>query len=162
MSVIIDGTTGVSLVQNGVITKANLPTGSVLQVVSVAYTTAQTTTNTGGNYVDTGLTASITPTSSTSKILVIACQNGVAADSNSAGVNVQLYRGATPIALLGVALTYASAYINASCSVSYLDSPATTSSTTYKTGFCRAYNTGTVRVQGNNDTSTMTLIEVAA
>jgi len=65
----------------GVPTRAQLPAGSVLQVVNATYATS--TSNNTGTYADTGLTASITPTSASSKILVLANQNGVYADGNA-------------------------------------------------------------------------------
>jgi hypothetical protein len=46
--------------------------------------------------------------------------------------------------------------------ITYLDSPATTSATTYKTQFGNAPGGGTCSVQVNNDVSTITLMEIAA
>ena len=66
---------GSKLTGTQVIPKATLPTGSVLQVVQATYSTNVTTG--GTTFIDTGLTATITPTSSSNKILVIVCQNGL-------------------------------------------------------------------------------------
>ena len=150
----------------GVPTRAQLPAGSVLQVVNATYATS--TSNNTGTYADTGLTASITPTSSSSKILVLVNQNGVYADGNAqAGVNLKLLRGATDLATFGLgvgvhASTGTSNLSFGSSSTCYLDSPATTSATTYKTQFARASG-GQVFVQeGTGTVSTITLMEIAA
>jgi len=140
--------------------------GGVLQVVNATYATS--TSNNTGTYADTGLTASITPTSSSSKILVLVNQNGVYADGNAqAGVNLKLLRGATDLATFGLgvgvhASTGTSNLSFGSSSTCYLDSPATTSATTYKTQFARASG-GQVFVQeGTGTVSTITLMEIAA
>jgi hypothetical protein len=147
----------------GVPTRAQLPAGSVLQVVNATYATS--TSNNTGTYADTGLTASITPTSASSKILVLANQNGVYADGNAtSGVNLKLLRGATDLATFGLGVgVHASGNLSfGSSSICFLDSPATTSATTYKTQFARA-SLGQVFVQeGTGTVSTITLMEIAA
>ena len=65
----------ISTIQNaslasGVPSAAKLPAGSVLQVVSAMQTTSFSTTS--GTFTDIGLSASITPTSATSKIFIIS------------------------------------------------------------------------------------------
>jgi hypothetical protein len=148
------------------IPKAALPTGSVLQVVNATTSTPVTTATT--TYVDTGLTASITPTSSSSKILVLIAQNGVSKLTNNTGVNMRLLRGATSIVSMTdiVAFTGTSTDNRGqSISLCYLDSPATTSSTTYKTQFMSYNNNATVIMQDGGtsiSTSTITLMEIAA
>jgi hypothetical protein len=74
--------------------------GKVLQVISATYST--TVTNGTNVYADTGLTATITPSLATSKILVIVAQNGVAKRVGNAGSGVllKLMRGASDIALI--------------------------------------------------------------
>jgi hypothetical protein len=136
--------------------------GTVLQVVS-ATTSTQTSNNTG-NYIDTTLTASITPTSSSSKILVLASQNGIytgAAVSNNFG-RVKLVRNSTDLILFGNELAegLAAAFGLGGISCSFLDSPATTSSTTYKTQFQN--QNGSFFVQVSSAVSTITLLEIAA
>jgi len=137
--------------------------GKVLQVVNATYATS--TSNSTGTYADTGLTASITPTSASSKILVLANQNGVYADGNAtSGVNLKLLRGATDLATFGLSVgVHASGNLSfGSSSTCFLDSPATTSATTYKTQFARA-SLGQVFVQeGTGTVSTITLMEIAA
>lgn len=149
------------------IPKAALPTGSVLQVVNVTYSNAASRTS--NVYADTGLSASITPTSATSKILVMVSHNGCRKDSNNTNLQVILLRGSTQIS----GIDGAGGFTNSSAtndfggiSISYLDSPATTSSTTYKTQFRSEANNATVyvnNVNGSGSTnSTMTLMEIAA
>jgi len=122
------------------IAKASLPTGSVLQVVSTTKTDTFSTTSSSMTDV-TGLSVSITPTVSTSKILVLVTLN-LAGQQSNAGASYQLVRGSTAIAIGDAAgsrpvASGSIAYIADSNSLtalsgSFFDSPATTSSTTYK------------------------------
>jgi len=134
----------------------------VLQVVNASTSTNvnQTTTT----LIDTGLTASITPKYSTSKILVTVFQNGVAKNSATTFEKIILLRGATTLITLegavGVNGTTSPNYIG-TVGTTYLDSPATTSSTTYKTQFNNEGGAGTTSVQVNAATSTITLMEIA-
>jgi hypothetical protein len=135
--------------------------GKVLQVVAATYSTeTQSTTNT---YVDTGLTATITPSSATSKVLVIMTQNGVAKNGDTA-VNLRLVRGATTLAQIGVLLlsTSSALYQEGNGNIAYLDSPATTSATTYKTTFNSGSNISFTRVQNNSSVSSIILMEIGA
>lgn len=169
------GSTKIAVTSAGVavtgLSKASLPTGSVLQVVSANYSTE--TTNNTTTYADTGLSASITPTSATSKILVIVSQQGKTdlTASGYQGAGLRLLRGATVVftnarnmginAAVGVASRSATESTNI---LQYLDSPATTSSTTYKTQFNTSVtaNSGYATVQTDNNPSTITLMEIAA
>jgi hypothetical protein len=135
----------------------------VLQVVNASTSTNvnQTTTT----LIDTGLTATITPSSASNKILVTVFQNGVAKNTQSTFERINLYRGATLLYSLegavGVNGTTNPNYIG-TVGTTYLDSPATTSATTYKTQFNNEGGTGTTSVQINSATSTITLMEIAA
>ena len=119
------------------IPKAALPTGSVLQVVQGTLTSTFSTTS--STYVDTGVSATITPTSNTSKILVfistLAGLNGINDSFYST-----IFRGSTNIyygsdtgkAMMGRQYqTNAGASDGFQLNLHYLDSPATTSATTY-------------------------------
>jgi len=147
------------------IPKAALPTGSVLQVVNGTYSTAAS--NSTSTYADTGLTASITPSSATSKILVVVHQADpykTVANTGS-GINIKLVRGATDIVTFGLANCYTGTALQnngTTISTSFLDSPATTSSTTYKTQFANFANVAAVGLQASGGTSTITLMEIAA
>jgi hypothetical protein len=164
------GSTKIAVTSAGVtvtgLAKASLPTGSVLQVVSATYATE--TGSSSSTFIDTGLTATITPTSSTSKILVLVSQNGCGKQTNDTALRLKLLRGATDILyfsdIAGRTNTTAANYIG-SISASYLDSPATTSATTYKTQFSSLSGNGIVIVQGAQSTavsSSITLMEIAA
>jgi hypothetical protein len=147
------------------IPKAALPTGSVLQVVQATYA-SQVSTSAGP--VDTGLSASITPTSATSKILVLVVQNFyLYSGGNDKGVIFDLFRGATKI----LAGNNQSVYIQGTSAdpelitnwcTNYLDSPATTSSTTYKIQMTISGSGGTIAANWSGNYSTLTLMEIAA
>ena len=161
MALELNGTTGVSLVQDGVITDANLPTGSVLQVVNG--TTNTEASSTTSSYADTGLSASITPTSSSSKILVLVgqrlfCNN----PAGNGGGYLKLMRDSTDLVLADrIGLSDDTGAMDVYFSTAYLDSPATTSSVTYKTRFGRNASSGTVFVQLSSARATITLMEIA-
>ena len=170
MSLVLSGNSGSLTVDssNG-ITFPNSTTqasgGKVIQVVQATYSTQVTTSS--SSYIDTGLTVSITPLFSTSKILVMIVQAECQKPNNTASgaYGLQLVRNSTVITNFGLFLGY-----NASSSVGggasnqsciYLDSPATTSSTTYKTQVVAQNGVTGVFVQGDNSTSTITLMEIA-
>ena len=136
----------------------NFPAGSVLQVVNAVTATQASTT--GGTLVDTNLTASITPSSSSNKILVLVNQFG-GKDANCA-YKLRLFRGATDIGGSDYVM-FTNTTLNVqglSYSLAVLDSPSTTSSTTYKTQIAISTGSGTVYAQVNNGQSSITLIEV--
>lgn len=139
--------------------------GKVLQVVSANATAAVSSSST--TYVTTGLTATITPTLSTSKILVLVTQNGCFknnGNSNNA-LNIRLRRSSTTLAANTFVGYTATASENGVGTVafSYLDSPATTSATTYLTEFSNFSATSFVAVQQNSgDTSSIVLLEIGA
>lgn len=159
--------TGTMLTSASSITTSQLPAGSVLQVVS-ATTTTEVTSSTSA-FVDTGLSVSITPTSSSSKILVLVSQNGLGKSSANVDncLDLRLFRGATSILSPNLAACMSqTSGLNTlnvtAASISYLDSPATTSSTTYKTQFCSRNGAASVTVQfASASTSTITLMEIA-
>jgi hypothetical protein len=142
--------------------------GKVLQVVSATTTTEVTSSS--STFADTGLSATITPTLNTSKILVLVSQNGCFKDSSNTALIMKLLRGATSLGFLaglaGYNGTSAALGFN-SVTASYLDSPATTSATTYKTTFASQNNSGRAGVQvlgiGSEATMSMiTLLEIGA
>lgn len=162
---------------SGQIVQAVVGTGKILQVVSTAKTDAFTTTSTAFTDI-TGLSVSITPTATSSKILVMAYV--VAGVSGDIAINARLVRDTTAIFVGDTAGSRPRDTYYAGLNVSnlglafspiYLDSPATTSATTYKVQvFC---NTGTVYVNRSTqdrDTtaydgrtaSSITVMEVSA
>ena len=137
-------------------------TGSILQVVYGSTTT--TANNNTSTYSDTGLTATITPSSTSSKILVLVSHPSVlksAANANNS-LNIQLLRGATQIGLTQTLAYTGTALENrVSATLNVLDSPATTSATIYKTQFKNDINAAGVSLV-SSVTNTITLLEVAA
>lgn len=152
----------------GAITSAGLPTGSVLQVVH-SNTTAHLGTG-STSYVDSGVSASITPSSTSNKILVLVSLHAGITDSggNGAETGIRLVRGSTEIAEYQRGIFHydssgGTGHVDAVISLSYLDSPATTSSTTYKPQVKTA--SGQLRINdyatSANSTSSITLMEIA-
>lgn len=137
--------------------------GKVLQVVYGS--TSTEATNSTGTYSDTGLTASITPSSASSKILVFVSQNGCSKQTNDTYLRLQLLRSATVLSQFEGVGGYTSTTTQnnfGSCSTSFLDSPATTSATIYKTQLLSNSSNALVAVQRNSSVSTITLMEIAA
>jgi hypothetical protein len=136
--------------------------GKVLQVVNATYSTQ--TANSTSTYADTGLTASITPSSATNKVLVLVNHTCCMKSSGNAGndLYIKLVRGVTDI-FFTTGLYTGTTLENTGCiTFMELDSPATTSSVTYKTVFANGNNTALVRVQQNSVKSTITLLEIEA
>ena len=135
----------------------------VLQVVQGTISGQGSTTST--SYTDTGLTVSITPTSSSSKVLVLVNLNGCLTLNGSTAMLVDLLRGSTSVCKFGEAGLNGGTNRNdfGDFAVSFLDSPATTSSTTYKV---QAKSSGGGQVywcnQTNNSISTITVLEITA
>ena len=144
---------------------ASLPAGSVIQVVNATYNTATLSTST--SFADTGLTATITPTSATSKVLILVNQAGVAKvpGETQQKAQIRLVKDGTSMFFIEVAAAYNATssfnYVGAA-SCSYLDSPNTTSAITYKTDFRAAVNAAGVYVQIDGGRSSITLMEIAA
>lgn len=139
--------------------------GKVLQMVSATTTTQ--TANATTTMADTTLTATITPTAATSKILVLVSQNGLLRGSGAAtfAVNINLLRGATVISQVmskGMLSGVAQDFAGFAGGINYVDSPATTSATTYKTQFSNSGTGAEVRVQNNSDMSSIILLEIGA
>ncbi len=153
--------------------------GNILQIVQTVKTSRFTTTS--GSATDiTGFSASITPSSTSSKILIISSFH-LGLGSAGAYARPQLLRGSTVIGLgdaSGSSTRVTAANISAdsadheiaNISYTYLDSPATTSATTYKWQVY-TFSSRTVTFNGSEGTgdsnrlstsSTITLIEVAA
>jgi hypothetical protein len=154
------GANGTILVaDSGETTGLKWDTGSILQVVSTTYAT-QASNNTT-TLADTGLSLSITPKYSTSKVLVIFSLSIDHEQSNADGIKVRALRAATTVQ----DFTYVS-YKNPyhwNFGATLLDAPATTSATTYKLqGALQIAAQGTVYFQANSSVSTLTLMEVSA
>ena len=160
---------------SGVPTRAQLPAGTVLQVVSGS--TSTQVSSSSNVLADTGLTATITPLFASSNILVLVNHGTIArigaGTPSQIAMEIILLRGASQIQLLGQNLMYfiystegaaGAGYLEMSGpSTSVLDSPATTSPVTYKTQFRNSIGaTNGVRVQASSSQSRIVLLEIAA
>jgi len=141
--------------------------GKVLQVVNTTYSTETSIAST--TFTDTGLTLSITPTSATSKVLVLISQPyGIVRDSQNIGGQARLLRGSTVLSThnysLNMTLGSTDTALFTMWTISYLDSPSTTSSTTYKTtgAVSTTANNSTIRFNASNNLSSITLLEIGA
>jgi hypothetical protein len=142
-----------------------VPAGSVIQVISNDNVASFSTTST--SFVTTGITGSITPSSASSKILVFVNLGSVYNASTNGQPRWTLYRGATNLGGTagGVSDNFGEIYnsaggIVASAYFSYLDSPSTTSSTTY-TVYMRT-NAGTAFTGFDSSRVSVTMMEIAA
>jgi hypothetical protein len=160
------GSTKIAVTSAGVavtgLSKASLPTGSVLQVVSATYSTQVTSSS--ATWATTGLTATITPTSATSKILIFVSQNGLYKNATDTMMGLRLVRNSTTIITFEIQALYtnSTAKNEGASSTTYLDSPATTSAVTYKTELNNANAAGLVYAQVATESSSITLMEIAA
>lgn len=160
MTTIIDGSLGITFpVTAGGTSAVQASSGKVLQVVQGTYSTEANSSS--STYADTGLTASITPSSSTSKILVVVSQD-IGKATNDLSAQLQLVRNTTSLGLIANVYTASSAtFYSVNSGFTYLDSPATTSSTTYKTQFRSSNGLASARTCANNALATITLMEIA-
>jgi hypothetical protein len=153
MPLILSGDTGVPA--------SGMPTGSVIQTVNTSMEVNTQTAST--TYIDTGVFASITPLFSTSKILVTFNMTGIYKNTSDIYGRMRLVRGSTVLLQNEGAFGYTgdSAENNVGAtSISYLDSPGTTSSTTYKTQILCSAGTGNVGIGRNGAVHTVTLQEI--
>ncbi len=162
---------------------SKFPTGHILQVQSLTLSSAQEKTSPTANtwYDIPSFTLNITPSATSSKVMVMAVLN-IGTD-NSMETIIKLIRGSTDLSVGDAAgsRTRASAgtrenaadmdYATANLVINYLDSPSSTSAVTYKVAWQNPYNTTNMYLnrtfQDNDDNdrirtaSTITLMEVA-
>jgi hypothetical protein len=166
MTTIVDGTTGITFPSTiSGVSPTQQYSGRVLQVVSFSNGTQLASSST--SWVATALTASITPTASTSKILIMALGGSL---DNNPGTNAQCYlsifrNSSTNLgnATSGMVQIYTSGStrVQAPASLGYVDSPATTSATTY-TVYLKTNGASTMYYNVDATISTMVLQEIAA
>ncbi len=138
--------------------------GKVLQVVYANYATQ--TANSTSTYADSGLTATITPSATTSKVLVLLSVAAAKSDANSGNrIGLNLVRGASSIVAwyddYGF-FTNTALRFYGTLSFNYLDSPSSTSALTYKVQFRNVANVAQVETQPGSTYSSITLIEIGA
>ena len=139
--------------------------GKVLQVIMG--TTTSRTTNSTTTYADTNLTGTITPSSATSKVLVIVSQSGCQRSPANAtnALMLQLQRNGSSIAQIsneGMQTDTALRQGDFTYNIAYLDSPATTSATTYKTQYKNRTAGALISIQEASELSTIILMEIGA
>tara|TARA_B100000519_G_C14048903_1_gene346405 strand:- start:160 stop:693 length:534 start_codon:yes stop_codon:yes gene_type:complete len=143
--------------------------GKVGQVVQASTSTAVNVAST--SVADTGLTVNITPTATTSKVLVQVNQNILTdIDTELGNSKIKLLRDSTTA--IDFTTNIARVEANGSSAVkfgnlttfSYLDSPSTTSQITYKTqgAISSTSNNGTARFQNSSVPSVITVMEILA
>ena len=161
MALVLDGSLGVTF-PSGSGTQA--AQSKVLQVVQGSTNT--TVTSTTSTYADTGVTATITPLFSTSKVMVMLTLNGLGKDTSNTSINLKIQKNSSDLIIFSaaqIAYTASTASLNVGdTAFNYLDSPSTTSATTYKVQFASNANSANVYVSANNAYSTITLMEIAA
>ena len=162
----VAGTNTLTLPANTGTLISNRTAGGILQVVQGTYSSTVTTTST--SFVTTNLTASITPNSSTNKILVRATIADPYVSASGTNMCFTIYRNSTNISpagtglLTGFAILWGgSSAVQSNQTFEFLDSPNTTSSTTY-TIYFGSYQGNSVSINQNGTVSTITLMEVAA
>jgi len=131
----------------------------ILQVVSATTTTMVTTTS--STFVDTTLSATITPQSNTSKIFVAINQSGYVFNAVTE-VSFQLVRDSTSLQVQLAPMFSRADSIVGTVSFMVLDSPASTSAVTYKTQIRKASGLGDVFANINSNPANITLFEVSA
>lgn len=134
------------------------------KVVQIVYgSTGLETSSSTSTFVDTTLTATITPTSASNKILIFVTHGANQKETNNTSMGMKLMRGATELAR--VMLDGGKNGTNdrqdfGGTSINYLDEPATTSATTYKTQFSSTGGNAVVWVQTAGSRSSIVLMEV--
>jgi len=141
------------------ITDADLPAGSVLQVVSASHSTEESTST---SMADTSLSATITPSNASNKVLVLV-STPARMDSSAGTLGAfRIYRGNTSSGtdIGNKHLFSAVDELKSSLEFTILDSPNTSSAQTYTLAFGASSGT-TIRAHTDNNPSTMVLMEIA-
>ena len=138
-----------------------MPAGSVLQVVQGVYSTQTTISTTA--YTDSGLSASITPSSTSNKILITWTTHAALTNGSTRGWGCKLLRNSTAVYTEGTNYrTYGDGNtgdIRLTVPQSHLDSPSTTSAITYKVQVSAHNTAGTQFNQASSETQ-ITLMEI--
>jgi hypothetical protein len=139
--------------------------GKVLQVVTANYGTAVINSTT--TFADTGLSATITPAAASSKVLVFVSHTDSYRTGVDSGLKLRLMRDSTEVATNGTTGDLQAGFSSTmifTTTLMYLDSPSTTSATTYKTQLANFTATASVRTNFNSTagTSQIVLMEIGA
>ena len=137
--------------------------GIVRQVIFASTNTEVTTTS--ATPVTTGLTATITPSSASNKVVILCMLSlGKTTDNVFASPQAKLFRGTVAGTAINDTLVTLFANsglgINTTVPINWVDSPNTTSPQIYTVGFSIASINDTAVVQRNSTGSTMILMEI--
>ena len=140
------------------------PSGTIIQTVTAEIENDNVTTST--SYVDTGLTANITPSSTSNKIVVLICMPmNCTQDSTDVQVEYKVLRDSTALgdAVFGDHSGNGSrSDLWTTAHFAYVDSPSSTSSLTYKVQH-KTYNTDITSTASHaNNKCTIILQEIVA
>ena len=130
--------------------------GHVIQVVEGSYSTQTDIATT--SYADSGLSVTITPTSSSSKILAITNIHGYI--NGTAKLGFAIVRGSTQIVEASTAISFVDNNAGV-VTLTKLDEPNTTGAITYKVQMKKTSATGTMRINQQDGGSRITLMEIA-
>ena len=168
MTITLNGTTGITtpaLDSVAPFSSADMPAGSVIQVVQVSTATSQGTNST--SYVDaTGLSVNITPSSASNKILVMAhIEAGIGVTGTNTHGRYRVFRDSAITVVFQSLRSYdygaSGVYITGALAMTALDSPNTTSPVNYKVQFYKVVG-DYMYVSAEGGWSTLTVMEIAA
>ena len=160
---------------NRIVPRDRLQSGSSGGIIQIRQgtLTAPASTNTSGSFTDTGLSATITPTRADSKVFCMVTLGSLSSPGGTS-VGFRLVRGSTDIGMpdsTSLQSGFTNLYVSEDSSLfsaafNFLDSPATTSATTYKitwrnssgTTYLGRFPTDSTNYNG---VSTLTLMEVS-
>jgi len=140
----------------GTVPSAKMPTGSVIQTVEAQSSSTTTTPNTSFADVN-GTSISITPSSTSSKILLMWNTGGMSNGSNNS-IRFKVFRNSTEVRVIE-RYGYAddTGYLPVPIAIQYLDSPTTTSAITYKLQ-CATESDADFRINSSQGTDSMVVI----
>ena len=145
-----------------ILTTNNFQSGGVVQVVS-ANNTLNVTSLTSTSFITLGLTASITPKFSSSKIYVMATFSGTQDNSDNVQSYITIFRNSTDLRTSGTCLAMydtPGGNVGFSFPISFYDSPSSTSALTY-TVYAKVGNSAS-QFRPIAGTDTIVLMEIAA
>ena len=145
------------IASNAAIATTKLGTGAILQAVTGNEITSIVST-TSGSFIDSGLYVNITPSSTSSKILISTNMN-TRNDTGGGGCVTTIYRDSTQLSASGNIQYQANGNHHSSTFQQFLDSPSTTSQITYKMYFYR-FSSGTAYIAGDWGGARMFALEV--
>ena len=147
----------------GTLPNANFSGGKVLQVKNML--TATETVVSNNTYTDVGITLDITPSATSSKILIIVQCNGVGKFTNNTFAKLRMLRDSTTIiddfAKEGGNTGSTATNKIGTIGTTYLDSPSSSSSLIYKVQMMSGQNNASVQCGSSGAKSTLTLMEIS-